>query len=48
MLVYWIPETICTIPINATHRIGVGAIVLTDEKEVRDDLCCFDIYTCEN
>ncbi|XP_057529439.1 nudix hydrolase 2-like isoform X2 [Amaranthus tricolor] len=34
MLVYWIPETICTIPINATHRIGVGAIVLTDEKEI--------------
>ncbi|CAO2835753.1 unnamed protein product [Amaranthus hypochondriacus] len=34
MLVYWIPETICTIPINATHRVGVGAIVLTDKKEI--------------
>ncbi|XP_021740713.1 nudix hydrolase 10-like [Chenopodium quinoa] len=34
MLVYWIPETICTIPANATHRVGVGAIVLTENREM--------------
>lgn len=34
MLVYWIPETPSTIPANASHRVGVGAIVLTDKKEI--------------
>lgn len=34
MLVYWIPETLCTIPANASHRVGVGALVLTEKKEV--------------
>lgn len=34
MLVYWIPESISTIPANATHRVGVGAIVLTENREV--------------
>lgn len=34
MLVYWIPETVCTIPANATHRVGVGALVLTEKREV--------------
>ncbi|KAL2332829.1 hypothetical protein Fmac_014042 [Flemingia macrophylla] len=34
MLVYWIPKTGCTIPPNASHRVGVGAIVLKDTKEV--------------
>ncbi|KAK9673741.1 hypothetical protein RND81_12G186000 [Saponaria officinalis] len=34
MLVYWIPESICTIPANATHRVGVGAIVLTENREL--------------
>lgn len=34
MLVYWIPETISTIPANATHRVGVGAIVLTENREM--------------
>lgn len=34
MLVYWIPETDCTIPANATHRVGVGAIVLTEKREM--------------
>ncbi|CAL5405320.1 unnamed protein product [Camellia sinensis] len=34
MLVYWIPETANTIPANATHRVGVGAIVMNDKKEL--------------
>lgn len=34
MLVYWIPKTGCTIPPNASHRVGVGAIVINDKKEV--------------
>lgn len=34
MLVYWIPETANTIPANATHRVGIGAIVLNDKREV--------------
>lgn len=36
MLVYWIiPETSCTIPPNASHRVRVGGLVLNDKKEVR-------------
>ncbi|EXB36060.1 Nudix hydrolase 2 [Morus notabilis] len=34
MLVYWIPETTSTIPANATHKVGIGAVVLKDGKEV--------------
>ncbi|KAL6999119.1 nudix (nucleoside diphosphate linked moiety X)-type motif 2 [Sarracenia purpurea var. burkii] len=34
MLVYWIPETVNTIPANATHRVGVGAIVMNDKREL--------------
>ncbi|KAG4402882.1 hypothetical protein GLYMA_02G300500v4 [Glycine max] len=35
MLVYWIiPETSCTIPPNASHRVRVGGLVLNDNKEV--------------
>lgn len=34
MLVYWIPNTAHTIPVNATHRVGVGAFVMKDKKEV--------------
>ncbi|KAJ6813323.1 nudix hydrolase 2-like isoform X1 [Iris pallida] len=34
MLVYWIPTTTHTIPVNATHRVGVGAFVMNDKKEV--------------
>ncbi|KAK7289587.1 hypothetical protein RIF29_03335 [Crotalaria pallida] len=34
MLVYWIPKTGCTIPPNASHCVGVAAIVLNDKKEV--------------
>ncbi|XP_042948446.1 nudix hydrolase 10-like isoform X1 [Carya illinoinensis] len=34
MLVYWIPDTICTLPSNASHRVGIGAIVLNDKREL--------------
>ncbi|KAI3686137.1 hypothetical protein L1987_79810 [Smallanthus sonchifolius] len=34
MLVNWIPETTNTIPANASHRVGVGAIVLNDKREL--------------
>ncbi|KAF5198601.1 Nudix hydrolase, partial [Thalictrum thalictroides] len=34
MLVYWIPETGNTIPSNATHRVGIGAFVMNDKREV--------------
>ncbi|KAD4386347.1 hypothetical protein E3N88_26516 [Mikania micrantha] len=34
MLVNWIPETTNTIPANASHRVGVGAIVLNDKREI--------------
>ncbi|XP_047307854.1 nudix hydrolase 2 [Impatiens glandulifera] len=34
MLVYWIPETACTLPINATHRVGIGAFVMNKNGEV--------------
>lgn len=34
MLVCWISETPSTIPANASHRVGIGAIVLNDKREV--------------
>ncbi|KAF9589284.1 hypothetical protein IFM89_022354 [Coptis chinensis] len=34
MLVYWIPETVNTIPANATHRVGIGAFVMNDKREI--------------
>ncbi|MCL7048659.1 hypothetical protein MKW94_025556, partial [Papaver nudicaule] len=34
MLVYWIPETANTLPINATHRVGIGAFVMNDKREI--------------
>ncbi|CAH2077981.1 unnamed protein product [Thlaspi arvense] len=33
MLVYWIPEAESTIPLNASHRVRVGAVVLNHDKE---------------
>ncbi|KAH0941875.1 hypothetical protein HID58_001512 [Brassica napus] len=33
MLVYWIPESESTIPLNASHRVRVGAVVLNHNKE---------------
>lgn len=34
MLVYWIPESGNTIPANATHRVGIGAFVMNEKREV--------------
>ncbi|KAJ7967840.1 Nudix hydrolase [Quillaja saponaria] len=34
MLVYWIPEGANTLPANATHRVGIGAFVMNDKREV--------------
>ncbi|EEF31962.1 nudix hydrolase 2 [Ricinus communis] len=34
MLVYWIPEGTHTLPANATHRVGVGAFVMNENREV--------------
>ncbi|KAL6284275.1 hypothetical protein ACE6H2_015204 [Prunus campanulata] len=34
MLVYWIPEITNTLPANASHRVGVGAIVVNDKREM--------------
>ncbi|KAL5987460.1 hypothetical protein ACLOJK_035208 [Asimina triloba] len=34
MLVYWIPDTPHTLPVNASHRVGVGAIVMNDKGEM--------------
>ena len=34
MLVHWIAESANTIPANATHRVGVGALVVNEKGEV--------------
>ncbi|MED6171687.1 nudix (nucleoside diphosphate linked moiety X)-type motif 2 [Stylosanthes scabra] len=34
MLVYWIPETPNTIPVNASHRVGIAAFVMNEKREV--------------
>eukprot|EP00268_Persea_americana_P035811 TRINITY_DN35313_c0_g1_i1.p1 TRINITY_DN35313_c0_g1~~TRINITY_DN35313_c0_g1_i1.p1 ORF type:complete len:358 (-),score=87.79 TRINITY_DN35313_c0_g1_i1:123-1196(-) len=34
MLVRWIPETIDTLPANASHRVGIGAFVMNSEREI--------------
>ncbi|KAH7533509.1 hypothetical protein FEM48_Zijuj04G0138500 [Ziziphus jujuba var. spinosa] len=34
MLVYWIPDTVDTLPVNATHRVGIGAFVTNHKREV--------------
>uniref|UniRef100_A0A0D9WSD2 Nudix hydrolase domain-containing protein n=1 Tax=Leersia perrieri TaxID=77586 RepID=A0A0D9WSD2_9ORYZ len=34
MLAYWLPATPHTLPVNATHRVGVGAFVMNDKREV--------------
>ncbi|KAF8414267.1 hypothetical protein HHK36_002267 [Tetracentron sinense] len=34
MLVYWIPETANTLPANASHRVGIGAFVMNEKREV--------------
>ncbi|KAM3192527.1 hypothetical protein ACQJBY_069637 [Aegilops geniculata] len=34
MLAYWLPNTPHTLPVNATHRVGVGAFVMNEKREV--------------
>lgn len=34
MLVHWLPAIKHTLPVNATHRVGIGAFVMTDKREV--------------
>ncbi|KAK9910587.1 hypothetical protein M0R45_034543 [Rubus argutus] len=34
MLVHWIPETVDTLPPNASHRVGIGAFVVNSKREV--------------
>ncbi|KAL3503624.1 hypothetical protein ACH5RR_038073 [Cinchona calisaya] len=34
MLVTWIPVIDSTIPANATHRVGIGAIIVNDKREL--------------
>ncbi|GLJ16406.1 hypothetical protein SUGI_0278370 [Cryptomeria japonica] len=34
MLTYWIPQTPCTLPPNASHQVGVGGFVLNDQNQV--------------
>ncbi|KAG8386019.1 hypothetical protein BUALT_Bualt03G0105500 [Buddleja alternifolia] len=44
MLVYWIPDTLSTIPANATHRVRIGAIIMNDKREllvVQEKYGCF-------
>ncbi|MCD7461590.1 hypothetical protein HAX54_046546 [Datura stramonium] len=38
MMVYWIPQTPHTIPANASHRVGIGALVINDNGE-GEDIC---------
>ncbi|XVF28069.1 hypothetical protein REPUB_Repub14bG0163800 [Reevesia pubescens] len=34
MLAYWIPKTPHTLPANASHRVGIGAFVMNEKREV--------------
>lgn len=34
MLTFWIPKTHSTLPANASHQVGIGAIVINGQKEV--------------
>ncbi|CAK9156803.1 unnamed protein product [Ilex paraguariensis] len=34
MLVHWIPNTVNTLPVNATHRVGIGAFVMNEKNEL--------------
>ncbi|KAM7258015.1 hypothetical protein ACFE04_013756 [Oxalis oulophora] len=34
MLTYWIPEGPCMLPSNASHQVGVGGFVISDNNEV--------------
>jgi hypothetical protein len=47
MLAYWLPNTTHTLPVNATHRVGVGAFIMNDKREVKyecyslEDIACY-------
>uniref|UniRef100_A0A7N0TZJ3 Nudix hydrolase domain-containing protein n=1 Tax=Kalanchoe fedtschenkoi TaxID=63787 RepID=A0A7N0TZJ3_KALFE len=34
MLVCWLPSRPCTLPANASHRVGIGAFVMNNQREV--------------
>ncbi|KAH7422947.1 hypothetical protein KP509_12G033000 [Ceratopteris richardii] len=34
MLTLWIHESVCTLPANASHQVGIGALVLNIENEL--------------
>lgn len=34
MMTFWIPETPCTLPPNASHQVGIGAFVMNEKREV--------------
>lgn len=34
MLNHWIPETVNTLPQDASHRVGIGAFVVNSNREV--------------
>lgn len=43
MLAYWLPNTTHTLPVNATHRVGVGAFIMNDKREVKNECDNFRI-----
>ncbi|KAH7430181.1 hypothetical protein KP509_09G087200 [Ceratopteris richardii] len=34
MLTLWIPDSICTLPANASHQVGIGALVINSENRL--------------
>ncbi|KAH7299228.1 hypothetical protein KP509_24G001000 [Ceratopteris richardii] len=34
MLTLWIPESVCTLPANASHQVGIGALVMNTENRL--------------
>ncbi|KAK9924332.1 hypothetical protein M0R45_032709 [Rubus argutus] len=34
MLKRWLPETVDTLPANASHRVGIGAFIMNNKREV--------------
>lgn len=46
MLVCWLPDIKHTIPINASHRVGIGALVMNDKREVLQKCClCLNFFS---
>jgi hypothetical protein len=46
MLAYWLPNTTHTLPVNATHRVGVGAFIMNDKREVQNEFDDFKDLAC--